>query len=345
MANLKPRPDVSVLMSVYNGEKFVTQAVESIQSQSFTDWELILVDDCSDDGTPAVLETLSVGDNRIRLVHNSQRQGLTRSLNGAIGLAIGKYLARLDADDMAVRDRFECQLALLEAEPELGVLGGFTELVDGSGKRILVSGAPLGDREIKDELLIKNFAFGHSTVMMRADVIRAVGGYNPEHYYSQDYGLWCALAERTQFGNLPRVLCTGRHTAGRISVLHRADQLACQLEISWSMIGRRIGSGAFERNCYERFWRAFHGIGCPAPEELRRLEPLWAYLEKRSTPMTRTIGGIENLAYRLLQDGKFRQGALMTGIVKRLLGRYSLYRVLISSLNSFLPRASGDNDR
>jgi glycosyltransferase involved in cell wall biosynthesis len=127
-------PRISVVMSVYNGEKYLRQAIESILQQTYTDFEFIIIDDGSTDSSREIIQ--SYDDKRIRLVINEQNIGLTKSLNKGIRLAKGEFIARMDADDISLPQRFEKQVAYLDSHPEVGVLGTYANIIDHRGKII-----------------------------------------------------------------------------------------------------------------------------------------------------------------------------------------------------------------
>ena len=116
-------PMVSVLMAVYNAEKYLTEAVESILVQTFADFEFLIIDDGSVDGSAAILEDYAESDERVKVIHNSENLGLTKSLNIGLKLTQGKFIARIDADDVAVPERFEKQITFMDDHPDIGVCG------------------------------------------------------------------------------------------------------------------------------------------------------------------------------------------------------------------------------
>lgn len=120
-------PEISVVLSVYNDAKYVGVAIESVLAQTFTDFELIIIDDASTDESLSIARDFA--DERIRIVENEENLGLTKSLNKGISLAQGKYIARMDSDDICLPTRFEKQVAYLDAHPDVGVCGGWVELI------------------------------------------------------------------------------------------------------------------------------------------------------------------------------------------------------------------------
>jgi len=157
-------------MPAYNGEKYIGQAIESILKQSYPDWELLIVEDCSGDNTLDVIR--SYKDERIRVICNKVNKGIAESTNIAINLSKGKYLALLDDDDVAEKDRLEVQVDFMEKNPCIDILGGRTTFIDGEGQIIDYSGQPRNNPNyIKAVLLFKCLDFMNSTAMMRKDFV------------------------------------------------------------------------------------------------------------------------------------------------------------------------------
>ena len=126
-------PKVSVVMCVHNGERYLYEALESVLNQTFEDFEFIIVDDASADNTPAILKEYAAQDGRIRLMRNAHNLGLTRSLNKALRLAKGEYIARQDADDISLPQRLEKQVEFLNSNSRTAVVGSWTEVIDEYG--------------------------------------------------------------------------------------------------------------------------------------------------------------------------------------------------------------------
>ena len=197
---------VSILLPVYNGEQFLKGAIESILSQTFTDFEFIIMDDGSTDGTSAILDHYQRLDDRIH-IHHHEHQGLIASLNRGCHIARGKYLARMDADDVSVSERLDRQVEHLETHPEIGVLGCGVQVIDGDGKKILTFQFPAEHGVLRFRLCFYNaLTFAHPAVMMRRELLKRVGGYNPDMVHSEDYELWSRLCGLTRLSNLRDVL-------------------------------------------------------------------------------------------------------------------------------------------
>ncbi len=183
---------VTVLMSVYNGEKYLHTAVDSILKQTFNDFEFIIINDGSIDKTRVILEAYQ--DERIVLIHQ-ENKGLTSALNKGLSLAKGEYIARMDADDSCMPERLEKQVACLKENPEVVLLGTNCFNVSGDGTLIGQVDLPIDEVEIKWNLLFYN-CLRHSTVMFRKKEVKKLGGYKSTICYAQDYDLWLRISER-----------------------------------------------------------------------------------------------------------------------------------------------------
>jgi len=214
-------PKVSVIMSVYNGERYLREAVESILNQTFRDLEFIIIDDGSTDGTADVLR--SYNDPRIVLLTNTDNIGLTASLNRGLGAARGKYIARMDADDISLPKRLERQIAYLDTHPEVGLLGTWVEVIDEWGERLFTLQGSTDSLRLKWLLLVGQNLLTHSATMYRRSLVERLGGYHPGRY-SQDYELWSRMSFETQIAQLPEILLRWRNHSEGISTQHLEQQ-------------------------------------------------------------------------------------------------------------------------
>lgn len=185
-AKSSAKPSISILMSVYNTkEEYLRKAIESILTQSFTDYEFIIFNDCSDEKTTAILHEYQ--DARIRLVENTKNQGLTKNLNAGINLAKGKYIARMDADDISLPDRLKIQFSYMENHPDIDMLGG--EILFEDIKSVYWRYFPQEWRQIN--LLFMNCGICHPAAFFRTEFLRKNEIlYNEEYDKAQDYELW-----------------------------------------------------------------------------------------------------------------------------------------------------------
>lgn len=200
-----PVPAVSVLLPVFNGAPTLQRAAESILRQTFNQLELLILDDGSTDDSARIAEALEAGDPRVRVVRNSRNLGLSATLNRGLAEARAPLLARMDADDEALPDRLEIQVAYMEKHPEVDVLGGGAILVDEVGVERGVQTRAEHHGEIYRRAFVQN-PFIHPTVMMRRGFLEALGGYDESLGYPGDYDLWLRGVDRFKYHNLPRPL-------------------------------------------------------------------------------------------------------------------------------------------
>jgi hypothetical protein len=209
-------------MPVYNSEAFLSEALVSIQQQTFVDWELVAVDDGSQDTSGSVLETFAAADRRIRILANKTNTGVSAALNRGWREARGAYIARLDADDVALPQRLARQVEFLDAHPSVAVVGGAAIFIDGAGRRLSIARVPSSNRAIKATLPRHN-CFNHPSVMLRRAALVAVGGYRFDHV--EDYDLWLRLSERFDLANLPEPLILYRVHADQVSLRALEEQV------------------------------------------------------------------------------------------------------------------------
>jgi len=212
-------PLISVVMPVFNAERYVEEAVRSMLAQTVTDFELILLNDGSTDGTLPLLQQLQAQDDRIILVSRENR-GLVATLNEGLALAQGQWIARMDADDIALAHRFERQLQWLE-QTGADICGTGVQFFGANEKRILMH--PCGDVAIKIALFFGS-VFAHPTVMMRATLAKQLG-YEPAWEKCEDYDLWQRAAQaHWKMANVPEVLLMYRVHEAQISTVSLSYQ-------------------------------------------------------------------------------------------------------------------------
>jgi glycosyltransferase involved in cell wall biosynthesis len=214
-------PQVSVIMSVKNGEKQLEKAILSVFSQTYTDFEFIIMDDASTDRTSELLS--EVHDPRVRLLKNATNLGLTRSLNRAARIARGKFIARMDADDICLPRRFEEQVNFLESHPGHAVVGCSYSIIDDEDRVVRTLDLPERHQDITADLQTKN-VIAHGTVMIRKKVFDELEGYDETFTYAQDYEFWLRLIERYKAANLKEVLYHWRQSRNSISWINRGEQ-------------------------------------------------------------------------------------------------------------------------
>ena len=192
-------PVISLIMSVYNGEKYIARALMSLLAQTFDNFEVILVDDGSTDATANIVR--SIRDGRIKYIEQSN-SGLTKSLNKALSIATGKWIARHDADDFSISTRFERQLAFLNKNPNIGLLGSSCFIQpERLGMINEIYMYPERYEEILAVFTTYN-PFVHGSMLIDRELLLASGGYNEQYRYVQDYELWSRIILKTQAYNL-----------------------------------------------------------------------------------------------------------------------------------------------
>lgn len=233
-------PIVSVLMSVYNGEQFLCDAIESILFQSLRDLELIVVNDGSTDATAEILRGYQQKDSRLRVFHQDNL-GLIESLNRGAGFSRGKYIARMDADDIAPKNRLALQVNFLEKQKELAVVGGSIDVINASGIKLETCHFPTSDEEIKSTLVSGTCPICHPATVMRAQAFRSVGGYRKAFAEAEDYDLWLRLADGFRLANLEAVVLRYRRHQGQVSVRKFKQQQLSNLAARTSALARMCG--------------------------------------------------------------------------------------------------------
>ncbi|WP_333606050.1 glycosyltransferase [Novosphingobium sp.] len=252
-----PTPAISVAMSVYNGERYLALAIESVVAQDFEDFEFLIVDDGSTDASAQIIRRHAEADARIRPILRENR-GLIASLNEMIALAAAPIVARMDADDICRPDRFSKQIAFLAKHPDYGVVGSWSEDIGEEGEPLIRNG--MADHPLTHEDLLAAIENGdqlicHPAAMFRRDIVRAIGGYHAAFRHCEDFDLWLRLANVTKLGNISEPLLRYRRYPTQVSARHATEQ----------QIGTAVARIA---------WRE-RQAGRPDPtEKLERLPPI-----------------------------------------------------------------------
>lgn len=181
--------NVSVIMGAFNEVATIGKAIESIINQTYSCWEFIIVDDCSTDGTLEIITSYCEKDSRIKVYRNNRNIGLAESLNKAINYASGIYIARMDADDISLPNRFDEQVKRLDSDSKVMVVGSAAYYINRSNTKKKLVRMPEYHRDIL-RLIFKMSPFIHPSVMMRREFVSLTNGYNPKLRRAQDYDLW-----------------------------------------------------------------------------------------------------------------------------------------------------------
>ncbi len=231
-------PAISVVLPVYNGEPFIVEAVSSILAQTYEDFELLVIDDGSTDKTRELLQPLARNDARL-IVHAEARRGLVGALNFGIAQSKGRYIARMDADDISLPGRFAAQVGYLEKHSDCVAVGTSIIKFNANGR----------ERE-SGKVRVQVFApsafppaipgIAHPTAMIRADALQRVGGYRPYFYNTEDRDLWARLWQIGRIHQLPQPLLRYRVHAGSVTRQKRVDQLISHMMADMSALCRHL---------------------------------------------------------------------------------------------------------
>jgi glycosyltransferase involved in cell wall biosynthesis len=216
-------PAVTVLMPVYNADRFVAETVDTILAQTFGDFEFLIINDGSTDRSLEILQGYAGRDPRIRLV-SRPNTGYVAALNEGLELNRSEFVARIDADDLADPRRLELQVARMRQEPRLVALGSSASAIDEYGLPLGDYSVPLTHEEIEAHHLRGSSAIHHPAVMLRPEAVKQVGGYRRELMPCEDFDLWLRLGEVGRVENLPEKLLTKRLFAGSAVATNLAKQ-------------------------------------------------------------------------------------------------------------------------
>ncbi len=303
-------PSVSVLMPVHNGEAHVLTAVESILAQSFTDFEFIIVDDGSTDATSTLLA--EIADARVRVITNARNLGVTRALNVGLKATRGRYIARIDADDVAHPERLARQVAYMDAHPDVVLAGTGYVSVDPSGNVVEFVNRPMDDAEFRWTLLLHSPVI-HPTVMFRGELVRDAGlSYDETIPIAQDHELWVRILDRGRGVRLGEPLLRWHRGSAAIGVAKRDMQLAVTTSIAHGYLERLFPDLAAYRLGVARLV-AIHGGDNPQPITLGEAEDCRAAVDG-------------------LLDGFFRRYAASLTNADRLAVRQNATRLLFQTM-------------
>jgi glycosyltransferase involved in cell wall biosynthesis len=245
------KPIVSVLMPVYNTERYVAQAVESILSQTWKDFEFIILDDGSTDASLKILKKYAAQDKRIRLVSRENR-GVIRTRNNLLELAEGEFVAVMDADDVALPERLALQVEFLQANLDVVCVGGAHEIIDEDGRLLTRLPLPELDQQIQELALAGHGSICNPCAMIRRSALVKIGGYDETLMCAEDLDIWLKLGEIGKLANLKQTVLKYRLLKSSISQQHGVLQRQAAREICQRAWLRRGIEGSFEA---EEPWR------------------------------------------------------------------------------------------
>ncbi len=268
-------PIVSVLMPVYNGAKYLQEAIQSILDQSFVDFELLIINDGSTDDSEKII--LSIKDPRIVVIKNDNNMGLINSLNKGLNAAKGKYIARMDADDVAMPQRLQLQVKEFEASPNAVVIGSDYFLL--TAKKISRK-KNKNNSDFQKAMLLFSPSFCHPTVMMKNIFAEKNLVYKSDYVHAEDYKLWTDLAFLGEFRNVPEPLLKYRSHASQISSQNHAIQLTISERI------RKEYCNALKFELSEEQFAILNLIGnnvfITSIETLKEIETFLLYLKEQN---------------------------------------------------------------
>ena len=202
---MKIEPLISVVMPAYNAQKYISSAIESILMQTFTDLELIIVNDCSTDNTRSIVKSFIKKDPRVKLIDNKTRLNIALSLNKGISRASSNIIARMDADDISLSNRLEFQYKLITSSKKIVVVGADIIIMDIDENELAIRNYPNSSEKLK-ACLFRYSPFAHPVVCFRKDIFDSVGGYNPKYSPTEDLDLWFRLGVKYRFGSVKKPL-------------------------------------------------------------------------------------------------------------------------------------------
>jgi glycosyltransferase involved in cell wall biosynthesis len=213
-------PKVTVLMPVFNGEAFLDEAIESILSQTFTDFEFLIIDDGSIDKSVNIVR--SYNDHRIKLVCNNKNLGLVATLNRGIELSSGTYIARMDCDDVSLPERLEKQIDFMESHPDVGVCSSWIEVLGKVPKQVWKY--PVKSEEIKCWLIFES-VLPHPSAVIRTKTFKERKlFYDSSFPHAEDFELWVRAGKYLSYANIDEVLLLYRLHANNVGVIHRNEK-------------------------------------------------------------------------------------------------------------------------
>lgn len=310
-------PAVSVVLPVRDGERYIAQAIASVQGQTFPDWELVVVDDGSTDATPEVLRAAAEADGRVR-VHRQERTGLGPALRLGCSVAAAALIARMDADDICRPERLERQLDLLARRPTVALVGAGVLYVDPLARPVKPAIPPADDDAIKQRLEVETVFF-HPTVVFRRTAYEAVGGYRDVAVPAEDLDLWLRLAEHYELANVPEPLLDYRLHAGQQLVVGASRTARAVLAVRASAAARRRGQDDPLTGLDRLDDGALARLGVSA-RDLRREECaalLYAARKLEQAGDARTAADLRRHADRLCPDPTPRAVRRLRAVVRR----------------------------
>lgn len=253
-------PKISVLMSAYNSEKYVAEAIESILNQTFKDFEFIIVNDGSTDKTAEIIAQYAKSDKRIKFIDNKNNAGIVAALNQGLDFCNGEYIARMDSDDISLPERFAKQVKYMDGHPECGACSTWAEKFGPNitKDRILTY---MPTVKLLDFVLYGDRVLNPGSMVRRSVLVENNIKYKSEYKYAEDYAFWVEVCKHAEIHNLQEILLKYRWHNNNVSVTHRKTQLECAERIRRSILSNLLSYDTdvekllrMTREVHERFW-------------------------------------------------------------------------------------------
>jgi len=290
-------PRVSVVMPVYNAERTLSKAIESILNQSFPNFELLMVDDGAKDSSWDIMARYAVQDERVRPLRHAVNQGNTAARNTGSNAAGGDYIAVQDADDVSLPERLEREVAYLDMHLEAGAVASPAQRIDGQDRVIGFWQVPATPELVRANLLLTN-PLPHTTVMMRRSLFQQVGGYQTTN--APDYDLLWRISQVSEIHTLREPLALYRSDEtdqNRITVGQASKQVKGAQEISVRVAKALMNGKPLDEEAYSRFFMSVKGYGSLQAGDMKRLQSLWDVLA--ADPIYRQVIGAKLLSCSL----------------------------------------------
>jgi len=246
------KPLLSVVMPVYNAEKYLAEAIESVLNQKFKDFEFIIINDGSIDKSSEIVKKYAKKDKRIKILNNEKNMGIAETRNRGVREARGKYLAAHDSDDISEPERFRIQVDYLEKHPEVGIVGGNIALFYDKNNPFSVREYPEKDSELR-EMIFFACPIAQPVSMVRTEVFSKVGVYDGRYPPTEDLDLWFRIGEKYKFGSIPKVLLKYREslTSATSSKTRLMEKLTLEIRFkNWNNKAYHFGLKAFLYNFF-----------------------------------------------------------------------------------------------
>jgi glycosyltransferase involved in cell wall biosynthesis len=257
---------ISIILPVFNTEKYLLECLQSIKNQTYTNWELIIINDGSTDNSHQIITNfIQTILNKVQYFHLEQNQGLPYCLNLGIHHAKSTYIARIDADDIMLPERLKEQIFFLKTHPNIGVVGAYAIDINEKSERMQIRTKPTDNQAIK-HLLFKDCPFIHPSILMRKSILE-YASYRNKYPFAEDYDLWIRLADKTEFANIPIPLIYKRMHPNQITASKRGNY--DWLKIKWNYYLQT--KTLFKNHWY--LWRHLFILLTPTP--------LFLFLKKR----------------------------------------------------------------